>query len=133
MTKKLIAVEEELLPQIRELAKGDSLTPTTVEVTPDTVVVFNVKEMVKAVGKVQASTVIRRFAATMRESLKNELGVDVPVVCVTEEDELRALPPDFMMQYGWIYIPKGGVEDPRARSDLAKFVIDRLNGQEQEG
>ena len=107
MTKKLIAVEEELLPQIRELAKGDSLEPTPLQVTPKTVVVFNVRQLVKAMGPARAPMMIRTFSTQMRASLNKDLGVDVPVVCITEDEELRVMPPDYMAKFGWYRGPSG--------------------------
>lgn len=127
MTKRLIAVEEELLPRIRELAKDDTIEPTVLEVSPTSVVVFNVKQMAQALGKVRAATAIRQFSGAMRESLKKDIGLDVPVICITEDREVRILDPEFMLGFGWVQIPEG-VEDPEARQKFAKFVIDRLNG-----
>lgn len=101
MTKKLIAVEEEFLPAIRAITKGDSLEPTTHIVSKETVVAFDVRKLVKAVGPARAPMMIRQFATQMRASLKNDIGADVPVVCITEDDEFRTLPPDFMAKFGW--------------------------------
>lgn len=120
-------MEEDLLPKIQELAKDDTISPTTLEITPDSVVVFNVKEMVKALGKVRASSEIRRFMGAMRESLKKDIGVDVPVICVTQDEEIRVFDPAFMLNFGWVNIPEG-LDDLAAREKLARFVIDRLNG-----
>lgn len=126
MAKKLIAVEEELLPKIRELTKGDSVEPTVLQIAPDSVVVFNVQAMVRAVGRVRASSEIRSFSGAMSETIKRDLGITVPVICVTDDEEIRSFPPEYMLNFGWVQVPEG-VEDPEARQAIAKLVLDRLS------